>query len=246
MQHTVDDILSVLDRCCEKFTFPMLDNGYVYLAATRLALYRSAQDWAMVIEVFGFSPRAGLPDTHIHTFGSRLVRQKTARSFVSRQAYETYLAQNPDNESVFVHPVDEGDWQDPDNGEILAPGQHAVQVRGERLKTPPAAEYARHGITLEDEPRVGVFEYCRYLAAQARDKVLATEQEQGTCVPSGLSRIMQLDQWHHPDLLGGELPSTNATFRSLAEVLVSGDTGRYQPAEEPNTHWSNWPDGGTL
>src|SRR5690349_24690426 len=60
-----DRILSILDRCCDAFTFPMLDNGYVYLAATRLSLFRAAPDWAMVIEVFGFSPRSGLPDTHI-------------------------------------------------------------------------------------------------------------------------------------------------------------------------------------
>jgi hypothetical protein len=56
-------ILAVLDRSCNAFTFPMLDNEYVYLAATRLSLYRTAAVWAMVIEVFGFSPRAGLPDT---------------------------------------------------------------------------------------------------------------------------------------------------------------------------------------
>ena len=67
-----EEILSILDRCCDAFTFPMLDNGYVYLAATRLSLYRSTTDWAMVIEVFGFSPRAGLPDTSIQTFASRL------------------------------------------------------------------------------------------------------------------------------------------------------------------------------
>ncbi len=65
-------ILSVLDRCCDDFKFPMLDNGYVYLAATRLSLYRSAVDWAIVIEVFGFSPRTGIPDTHVSTFASRL------------------------------------------------------------------------------------------------------------------------------------------------------------------------------
>ena len=67
-----DAVLTVLDRCCDAFTFPMLDNGYVYLAATRLSLFRTAADWAMVIEVFGFSPRSGLPDTHIHTFASSL------------------------------------------------------------------------------------------------------------------------------------------------------------------------------
>ena len=48
-----EEILSILDRCCDMFAFPMLDNGYWYLAATRLSLYRSATDWAMVIEVFG-------------------------------------------------------------------------------------------------------------------------------------------------------------------------------------------------
>jgi len=35
-----EEILSILDDCCDAFTFPMLDNGYVYLAATRLSLYR--------------------------------------------------------------------------------------------------------------------------------------------------------------------------------------------------------------
>jgi hypothetical protein len=66
-----EHILSVLDRCCDTYAFPMLDNGYVYLASTRLTLHRSDASWAMVIELFGFSPRSGLPDTHIHTFGSQ-------------------------------------------------------------------------------------------------------------------------------------------------------------------------------
>lgn len=62
----------------------MLDNGYVYLAATRLSLYRSATDWAIAIEVFGFSPRAGLPDTHI----SRPHDRNTPEKYNSQLAYE--------------------------------------------------------------------------------------------------------------------------------------------------------------
>jgi len=61
------DLLRVLDSCAQSCTFPMLDNGHVYLAATRLSLFGSAADWALVVEVFGFSPRAGLPDLHVHT-----------------------------------------------------------------------------------------------------------------------------------------------------------------------------------
>ena len=69
---TSEQILNILDRCCDDFTFPILDNGYVYLAATRMSLFRSDVDWALVIEIFGFSPRTGLPDISIHTFASRL------------------------------------------------------------------------------------------------------------------------------------------------------------------------------
>jgi hypothetical protein len=54
MRWTATEILQILDECCDNFTFPMLDNGYVYPAATRLSLYRTPEDWAMVIEVFGY------------------------------------------------------------------------------------------------------------------------------------------------------------------------------------------------
>ena len=120
MNWNAERILSVWDQCCESFTFPMLDNGYVYLAATRLSLYRSPEDWAMVIEVFGFSPRAGLPDFHLQTFGSRLRRQKSQNDYISREAYESYLASNPNNESTFLYPIEEGDWIDAEDAERLA------------------------------------------------------------------------------------------------------------------------------
>jgi hypothetical protein len=54
-------ILRVLDDCASSFNFPVLDNGYVYLAASRLSAYAAPPDWALVIEIFGFSPRTGLP-----------------------------------------------------------------------------------------------------------------------------------------------------------------------------------------
>lgn len=62
------EILEALDDRPSAFYFPMLDNGYIYLAATRLSLFRSSRDWAITIEVFGYSPRAGIPDTSIYTF----------------------------------------------------------------------------------------------------------------------------------------------------------------------------------
>jgi len=239
-------ILLALEQCCESFTFPMLDNGYVYSAASRLALYRSAEDWAMTIEVFGFSPRSGIPDTHIHTFGSRLVRQRGEADFVSAEAYSAYLANNPNNESVFIYPVDEGDWQDLDDSDLLAEEAHVVSVRGKNLQIPSRELYAAHGISLEDESRVHVFELCRLLAAVNRERVLATSDERRVCIPAELEQILQLEEWHHPDLAGGDNLSSSSTFTSLVDALVSGDASSYKTTMPANSHWSNWPEAGTL
>jgi hypothetical protein len=246
LDYTAEDILAALDQCCSAYTFPMLDNGYVYLAATRMALFRSAQDWAMSIEVFGFSPLSEVPDTHIQTFGSRLRRQRDAGSFVTPEAFAHYLAVNPHNESVFVHPVEGQDWLDPEQPEFVAPDARSVQVRGVARPVPGWQDYARQGISLENPPQVQVFELCRHLAATSRDAVLATPTERRRCVPPELEEILLLDEWCHPDVATGALPGQSAAFRQLTRVLVTGDATVYQPEEASNTHWSNWPDGGRL
>jgi hypothetical protein len=239
-------ILSILDRCCDAFSFPMLDNGYVYLAATRLSLYRSAKDWAMVIEVFGFSPRAGLPDTHVQTFASRLHNRDKPKDYVDRESYERYLANNPHNEYRSIYPVREGAWQDSDNLELVAKDAKEVVVRRKRIALPKLQEYKRRGIQLEESPRVRVFELCRYLADVARERVLATPRERRVSVRPEMKQILRLEEWHHPDLVTDERPSGSETFQQLARVLATGDVGHYRPTRAPNTHWRNWPEGGRL
>src|SRR6476469_8479419 len=101
-------ILAVLDRCAEHHFFPMLDNGYVYLAATRLSLFRSPADWAMVIEVFGFSPRAGLPDLAVRTFASRLRDRDPPSNYASDDAYRNYLGNHPHDEYRSFYPLEDG------------------------------------------------------------------------------------------------------------------------------------------
>jgi hypothetical protein len=247
MEFEPEDILSVLDRCCDAFTFPMLDNGYVYLAATRLSLYRSAADWAMVLEMFGFSPRAGLPNTHIHTFASTLHDRAPPESFVDWEAYENEMTYHPHDESRFVHPVSEGPWKERPYDEFVAPGAREIVVRGRPVPRPAPGEYARHGIELEQPPRVRVYELCRYLADVAREKVLATPQERRGNVPPELRQVLQLEEWHHPDVADAfDRPSGSETFQQLARVLVTGNRRHYRPSVKPNTHWSNWPMGGQL
>jgi len=225
----------------------MLDNGYVYLAATRLSLYRSRADWAMAIEVFGFSPRAGLPDTHVYTFGSRLHERDPAERYATPEAYENYLAVNPYNESRFIHPIEPGPWQDEETEELVAQDAASVRLRGEDVGIPALREFATHGIDLEEAPRIQTFELCRLLAATHRDAVLATARERRVSVPPDLIEVLVLDEWDHPNVvLESERPSGSGTFRQLAQVLATGNLDAYRPSIAANTHWSHWPDGGSL
>lgn len=242
-----EEILSILDRCCDMFAFPMLDNGYWYLAATRLSLFRSATDWAMVIEVFGFSPRGYLPDTSIQTFASRLYDRDPPERYVNREAYENYLANNPHNEYRTVYPVHEGPWQDDEYGEFVDPSANVIVVRDQTIALPSVTDYVRHGIELEEAPQVQVFELCRFLADIAREQVLATPNERRVSVFPEMEQILQLEEWHHPNVVDdAERPSGSETFRQLAQVLATGDVRLYQPSQAPNTHWRNWPEGGRL
>jgi len=225
----------------------MLDNGYVYLAATRLSAYRSASDWAIAIEVFGFSPRAGLPDIHVYTFGSRVVREKGPADYVSREAFDKYLAANPHNESRFFHPVSEGSWRDPETDELVAEDVSVVEVRDRLVDIPPPTEFAKYGIELMEQPRVQTFELCRFLAGANRDAVLATPAERRASVPPDVLELLILDDWNHPNVVEDtQRPSGSQTFQQLAHALVTGAPSDYKPSLAPNTHWRHWPDGGTL
>jgi hypothetical protein len=246
MSFVPEHILSVLDRCCEDGSFPMLDNGYVYLAATRLSLHRSMTDWAMVIEIFGYSPRAGLPYTHVYTFAERLHDRNPPEKYIKREAYEHYLVNNPNNESRAFYPIEDGPWHDAANDDFVVQGAAEVIVRGKALSLPSFDEYARHGIELEQSPQVQVPELCRFLADIAREQVLSTDRERRVSVMPDMVQILQLEEWHHPNLVEEERPSGSETFRQLAQVLATGDAGLYRPSQQPNTHWRNWPLGGQL
>jgi len=157
------------------------------------------------------------------------------------------LIHNPNNESRFIHPVERGTWQDPEILEIVATNAKEVVVRGTPISLPNIDDYARYGIHLEEPPRVQVFEASRYLADVARDQVLATLAERRVSILPEMSQILQLEEWHHPNVVDDDdRPSGSQTFRQIADVLVAGDPALYRPTLPPNTHWRNWPEGGRL
>lgn len=88
-------------------------------------------------------------------------------------------------------------------------------------------------------------EVFRTLVPEHRELLLATEAEVRRRIPADLPKLLQLDEWHQPDLF--ETPPSGAeVYRQLAAVMATADPGEYQPTEPPNTHWRNWPESGSL
>jgi hypothetical protein len=245
MRMTSQEIFAILDDEARNFVFPMLDNGYVYPAAARLSLYRSDTDWALVFETFGYSPRGGEPDCMITTFASRPGGRKTPQQFHSEEAHSAYLEQHRYCEQSFVHPIADTSIYSEDYDEFVVPAATSVRLRGQTIALPQVQDLAAAGIEQRGD-RLRVVELARYLAHHHRDLVLATEAERTAHLPEGVDLIGTFDDWYHPDLVNEEWPSATPSFRAIAALLA------HEPADEAaitaggNTHWTNWPGGGSL
>ncbi|MER6531553.1 hypothetical protein [Streptomyces sp. NPDC001508] len=98
---------------------------------------------------------------------------------------------------------------------------------------------------MEAEPGEPLEVVFRRLVPEYRDLILADEAEVRSRIPRDLPKVLQLEEWRQPEDIETP-PSTSETYQQIAEVLASGDVRRYRPSHSPNTHWSNWPDSGTL
>lgn len=230
-----DEILAQLDMCNSEYTFPMLDNGYVYPAGTKLTVYRDDRRWAIVIEVIGFNYRGGGHDgmsNCLHIYGNYLPYEPGIRNenFI-------YLTDDANNCNTFDNEEDFYLNQDCTTftlREQILPLYHNRQL------------YKDARIEIQDAQRINAFEFLRLLDALHHDKLVATETEIRERIPNNLPKIMELHNWFHPDVVNDELPSNNETFKQIAKVLETGNIYHYKPTHEPNTNWKNWPDGGTL
>jgi hypothetical protein len=229
-------ILKQLDEAASAFVFPMLDNGYVYPADVRLTVYRDSLDWLMIIEVLGaYTPRAsgcGSFQNCLHLYGSALHRGPGT-------ADEDFLYPI---ESLASDPLFEDDYE-----WNLRPEARSLRIKGHAATFDPSPEsLARKGIELLDPPDVDPPAVLRSLLPENRNVLFASEDELAARNPKKLPFWLRLDEWNHPDLANDVMPSDSETFRMLANAIVAGDTSLYTPTLPPNTHWKNWPEGGTL
>jgi hypothetical protein len=231
---TADEILAQLDGCAKEMSFPMLDNGYVYLVDTRLSAYRDPRRWAMVIETVGFNFRARVPhgmELALYIFGNCLKRPPGT-------ANEDFLSFVQDDRGGTLFNVDDVS---------IRPEAETLRIRETTVPIPRDPALLRQkGIALNRPPVLQPQELMRALVPEYRALFLATDDELYQRIPRDLPLFLRLNEWRHPDIAGEELPSQTPTFRMLAQALFTGVTEVYRPVQPPNNHWSNWPMSGTL
>jgi len=228
---TKQDVLHQLDTTHD---FPMLDNGYFYPATVRLSAYRddAGLRWALVIEVVGWNNRQSdhqAIENTLYCFGN-------------------WLNQPPGlTNNSFLHMTRDGNESSTFDDQEVDAEARTLYVREKPLRIPRARKrYAELGIKLEEPGVIKGHELLRAMVAEHRELFLAAEDELQQRVSTDLSLVLRLDEWHHPDVSGGEKPGQTETFQMIAEVLETGDASRYRPKLKPNTHWKHWPTAGEL
>jgi hypothetical protein len=209
------DVLVQFDAAQADYVFPDLNHGYCYAIDCRLHAFGDSERWALVVETVGYNPRGGNVIDVLHYFGNCL----------------TSGAPGFENDDFLDRVENMDEVEDIDEPEVFT-GAVAIRVRSQDLH-------------IDASPGTDLVEVFRALVPEHRDLLLATETELRRRIPADLPKLLQLDEWHQPDVFD-VLPSASQVYQQLAEVVALADPSRYQPTEQPNTHWSNWPDSGSL
>ena len=228
------DILRQLNDCAIVFNFPMLDNGYVYPCDAALHAYADSQHWAIIIECLGFHIRAGGHDgiqNTLYCFGNCLVGKPGL-------GHNNFLF--PTSDATDHKTFDDDNWA------LVNPLCKSICIRDKIVPldlTP--SKLAAKNIQATGN-RIGGEILLRSLLPEYREQLIATEEEIKQHLSLDIPCLLTLSKWYHPNVSNGALPADNETFKQLAAILADLDPSIYNPTHEPNTHWSNWPNGGTL
>ena len=236
-EFSASEILAQLDACAKEYNFPVLDNGHIYPVTSRISIFGDMQRWVIVVEVVGY---------HYRFHGHNGVENCL---YIYGNCFRFKPGINNDNVLFVTADSNEGPafTEERDVWGLLNQDVHTLLIRDQQVNIPKdPAFYASRDVVLEHPPVVSIYEFMRAHLPEYRNVLLAEDDEIYDCFRQNLPKLMQLDEWFHPDIANDEKPSENETFRLIANVLVSGNSDCYQPTKSPNNHWRNWPDGGRF
>jgi len=226
------EILDYLDQC----EMPMLDNGYYYHADQQISIYRSEKEWVMIIQILQFYNRC--PDikgisTTIYKYGSSVAKGETFNNgsfnfLASDHKAKTYI-EGDDSYEYFLNP----------KVNSIKFNNHLIPIEHDRRK------YKLKGIDLESEDTIQPYELLRYISIDYANLFWIDSTE--LSINFHYNEEIKFTKWEHPDNIETNF-SDKKSFIEIANSLANNtnfDRLKIEN-ENSNTHWSNWPIGGTL
>jgi hypothetical protein len=220
------EILSQLDQHASSYDFPVLDNIYYQHAVIRLSAFRSPEEWLVTFQWIAVFQERSLMDT-VFAYGNKIPNPGLQFG----------------DEDMIAAPTSELFW-DEHGGFGLDKFDFELLIRGRSFHFTPTVEDYRHaGIDPYANDSAAV-QILRLLTWKIPNELFMEDRLLlDACSRQGahLENLLQLDEWHDPNITQGEIPSQSPCFQSLAEALAQGDPTFYKcPSELINTHWSNW------
>jgi len=213
---TTAEILSTLDNCYgdgsgyNYFNFATLSHPYTFLIDSRINVFRDNQgQWAIAVEVLGFTPNGNAITLEIFYFGNCLKEIK--------------VEDNRLTNSYTIYPVDDDSFEDTIEGECLKPDAKFWIVKGNEVPiSHNKQDYIEAGVELKEyEPgEISAEEVGRLLIIQYGSLFRATDEELYKFLPSGIDKILVLDEWYHKEYYQNniELPADFPTPEYLAQA----------------------------
>ena len=130
---------------------------------------------------------------------------------------------------------------------LLIDNMDEVQFRDDQEMHAGSAPVIVRGraIAVDARPGEELWSTFRRLVPAHRELLFGDDAAVRRRIPAGVPQLLQLEEWNQPDLCEVS-PSQSETYRLIAIVLETLDPTRYRPALLANTHWSNWPESGSL
>ena len=215
--YTVDAILKCLDKAHSNLDFPGFSKVNIHMVSARLTGFSNDHYWILLFEEL------------VNWYGYAGIQPVLAISAFSNHSdignglFTTLYLVEIENEYNY------------ENTKILY-----LKIRGESLSIETELIQQYHHWNFG-------FNLLVHLLPKYRSKMLATEDELRSIVSHDLLKIIQLNNWHHPDVYGWNFeanrhfqPSDAKSMQMIAKFLVTGDPTLYKPCEESNVDWQKW------
>jgi len=229
---TEEQILNYLDKC----DFPMLDNGYYYHADQELRIFRKDKNWLIILQVLQFNNHCLLikgVTTIVYKYGTSIEPESSFSNDSFHNLAEDYEVPS------FIE-------EDETFNSYLNPLAKYIRLRNKKIKIEhDTTKYVRKGIDLETEDKIRPWEFLRYLTPEFSNHFWLTNEE--LKIDQDLEEAIRIKTWEHPDNIETVFSDMNS-FKEISKCLalnIEFDRTKIE-TKNSNTHWSNWPNGGTL